>query len=505
MHGTGFARAVVFYILERGGGLFNNPNSPSTNKKAMNPVHNRIPIPREVLENKRQQMSSMDGASSRHSTKGKDKEAVEPEELAEIPITILPDRNSLTRFRIEDMLRNIEKKRNSVQFFSFMRPSFTINSFFSRYMKPEIVSIGPFNSKESNHLLQFEECKWFFLHKFLRRCEKDHRDLEKLLVEMQSLEDLTRDFYSDYKQISEMPVEDLILMMLLDGAFLVELLCYLRRDDDPIVVQPCLIPVLARDVLKLENQLTLFVLTSLFGQSDKKFMKLALEFFNLYWTGLTMSLPSELPNCSHLLELFYWSSVKPLSVNHSDDQKYASTHSMQCVTELKRSGIKFKQSKEAESFLDIKFKNRILEIPAITFNEMLNSVLINCVAFEQSREFRIKYFSNYVSFFSCLISQPSDVSSLFLDGIISKFSEDDQSIADFFNNLGRNIGCVRYSYLSVEIKNVEACYKSDRASLLRNYFTTKWTVLKVLAASLLLVFTFIQTLISILSYIRDLK
>ncbi|XP_044476915.1 UPF0481 protein At3g47200-like [Mangifera indica] len=343
-----------------------------------------------------------------------------------------------------------KKKKTFSSILSAMQLPYTIWSINSRYLKPEIVSIGPLHSKKSNHLLQFEELRWFFVEKFLHRCEAENRDLVHLL-QMKGLEARTRDFYSYHQQISDMPSQDLLEIMLLDGSFLIELL----------------------EVLKLENQLPLFVLTSLSGQPDTEFIKLALEFFNLSWTGPGMTLPSELPDCSHLLELFYWSSVKPLSVNHCDEQTYASTHSMQCVTEVKLSGIEFKQRQAADTFLDIKYKNRVLQIPAITFNEIMNAVLTNCVALEQSRECHIKYFCNYVSFFSCLISQPEDVSSLSLDGIISKFSNDDQAVASFINDLIRNMGCVRYSYLSDGIKNVRAYYNSDWASLMRNYFVTK--------------------------------
>ncbi|XP_044476914.1 UPF0481 protein At3g47200-like [Mangifera indica] len=451
----------------------------------------------------RQPMSSMNGATTSHSKKGKEKAAVVPE-------VGLPEVITFTSRRIKEKMENNEKIRN-FDFFSPTRLPYTIRGICSRNVEPEIVSIGPLYRKKSDHLLRFEEYKWFFLAKFLRRCGRGRRDLERLLLEMQSLEARTRNFYSDHEGISEMPSQDLIQLMLLDGSFLIELLCYPGRDEslevpgDLILVRPLLIPVLARDVLRLRNQLPLFVLTSLFGQSKEKFMKLALEFFNLSWRGPQMSLPSELPDCSHLLELFYWSSVKPLSVNHGDDRTYAPTHSMQCVRELKSSGIKFMGREEAKTFLNIKYKNRILQIPATTFDELMNTVLINCVALEQSRERHIKYFCNYVSFFSCLISQPRDVSSLSFDGIISKFSDDDRYIADFFKDLGRNTQGVRSSYLSDEINNIETYYNSDWASLMRNHFTNKWKALQVLVSSLFLVLTFIQVLMSVLSYIHDLK
>lgn len=88
-----------------------------------------------------------------------------------------------------------------------------------------------------------------------------------------------------------MPSDDFAEMMLLDGCFLIEILCHLGRDesdadldfDEPIFTRPWLIPMLVRDIVQLENQLPLFVLKSLFSKSgcDETFIKLVSEFFSL--------------------------------------------------------------------------------------------------------------------------------------------------------------------------------------------------------------------------------
>ncbi|KAJ0106035.1 hypothetical protein Patl1_19477 [Pistacia atlantica] len=396
--------------------------------------------------------------------------------------------------RLEKMRRSKEERRNLSQSVPATLVPYTLRIFSFGSVLPEVVSIGPLH-RNNTKLLLLEEFKWFFLDIFLRRAAGVHKYLYDLLLEMKSLEAQTRDFYSQ-NQKCVMSNEDFIQMMLVDGCFLIELLCYHNRDeideviDDPILARPNLIPALASDVLKIENQLPLFVLKSLFDQiglSDEKFMKLALDFLNLSWTGPTMTFLPEFLRCSHLLEIFYFSLVQQVSGNNGDecDKTYASTHSMQCVTELKLSGIKFKQRK-AKSFLDIKFKNRALLIPSITLNDMMSTVLINCMALEQSRDYHINYISDYVSFLSCLISQPRDVSSLSSDGIIPKFSHNDKYVADFFNKLGKNTVYIRQGYLSNQIQNVEAYYNSYWASLMRNYFNTPWSAIKLFAASFLL-------------------
>ncbi|XP_031263937.1 UPF0481 protein At3g47200-like [Pistacia vera] len=462
--------------------------------------------------------SPMNEASSSRGDRSKEKLEIYSETPTEPQEKDDEFRNSVSPnllHRMQSRLRRSkEERRNLSQSVPVTWLSASVVGISVKSVEPEIVSIGPLH-RDQTKLLQFEEFKWFFLDKYLRRQPAVDEYLRHLLLKMEILEAQTRDFYREKGFVLSMSNEDFIQMMLLDGCFLIELLCYHNRDeiyeaiDDPILAQPNLISVLARVVLKIENQLPLLVLQSLFdksGPSKERFMKLAVEFLNLSWTGPTLTFLPEFLRCSHLLEIFYFSLVQQVSGNNGDecDKTYASTHSMLCVTELKLSGIKFKQ-RRAESFLDIEFKNRALLIPSITLNDMMSTALINCVALEQSRDYHINYISHYVSFLSCLISQPRDVSSLSSDGIISKFSHNDKHVADFFNKLGKNMVYIRKSYLSNQIQNVEAYYNSYWASLKRNYFNTPWSAIKLFAASFLLVLATIQTVMSVLSYNRGLK
>lgn len=70
-----------------------------------------------------------------------------------------------------------------------------------------------------------------------------------------------------------MSSDDLIVMVVLDGCFIIEVLqqvCGSEAQADvssPIVMAPWLIPVITRDLLKLENQILFFLLQHLFDLS----------------------------------------------------------------------------------------------------------------------------------------------------------------------------------------------------------------------------------------------
>lgn len=215
----------------------------------------------------------------------------------------------------------------------------------------------------------------------------------------------------------------------------------------------------------------------------RDFYQARLRILQSPWSGPTLNYRPEFLKCRYLLELFYLALLPTVSVNSiAEREKYRpSTHSLQCVTQLRRSGIKIKPRK-AESFLDIKYEKQVLQIPSITINDITSTVLINCVALEQCQERNIKYFSNYVSFMCCLISQPRDVALLGLDGVITNFSQDDQHVADLFNDLGKNTALnVRESYLWKVLHDVGAYYSSCWASMIRTYFSSPWScILSVL-------------------------
>lgn len=395
--------------------------------------------------------------------------------------------------------------------------------------QPEIVSIGPFH-RGKEHLLEFEEHKWLFLERLLSRPGVFRMDLNQYLRKMRQMEKHARECYSEAVPMS---THDFVEMMLLDSCFIIELFRYIDHSQsdhmmistgDPIYGRPWLIPVLIRDLFKLENQLPLFVLESLFiaskspeeYRSPRSFCKLALEVFGLVSPGLVSPMLSDTISfhqnfkAKHLLDLLH-SSFLPQNQNpvlarkrHEEGCHDQSDQSIQRVSQLQSSGIKFK-SRKAESLLDIKYQKGVLEIPAITIDDSIAAVLTNCVAWEQCLDDEFRCFSQYVSFMNCLIGQPRDVEFLCSEGIISRFSNDDQYVANLFHNLARfKLFNNRGRHLQKQFKEIEEYYSSNWATMRRTYFSSPWSFIVVFSALFFLVLTMTQTAMSILSYQRQL-
>ena len=280
----------------------------------------------------------------------------------------------------------------------------------------------------------------------------------------------------------------------------------------PLSIPGWIIPILIRDLLKLENQLPFLVLKELFRPSwlpeDKTQLTpfSSLESFRpVLATALRIFLKCMAFKPLHLLDLFYFSllpSDQETKPKHLDAYR-PSCQSIQSVTELRPSGIKLKPRK-ADSFLDIKFHNRVLEIPAITVNDFTRTLLLNCVAWEQCQEDKPTYFTDYISFMNCLIHRPRDVALLYLDGIITRLSQDDMYVADFFNNLGKNVVInVHSCYLYKEFKELDAYFNSYWATMMRTYFRSPWSFISIFSAFLIIVLSFTQSIMSILTYQRQ--
>lgn len=373
--------------------------------------------------------------------------------------------------------------------------------------EPEIVSIGPYH-RDKPQVLEFERLKPLFLERFLLRTGEDLKELTALVAKMESS---ARACYSEHVNMTSC---DFVQMMLLDGCFVAEFLLHISEssdatdEHDPIFARPQIIPILIRDLLKLENQIPFSLLQSVFTRAVPSELRreigslatLALKLFNLACPTALLKRSEDL-EYEHLLALFY-SSLSPIKQVHRKSRKKVCplAQSVPCVTELRPSGIKFKPGK-AESFLEISFHKPVLQIPNIIINDFMTTVLINCVSLEQCWENRSKYMTDYVFFMYCLINRPKDVSLLRSDGIITLFSHDDQYVADLFYMLGRSISFNDHDcFLSRQFMELELYYRSNWANMMRTYFSSPWSLISAFSAFLVIVLAIIQTVIAVLTY-----
>ncbi|KAF8015876.1 hypothetical protein BT93_H1427 [Corymbia citriodora subsp. variegata] len=245
--------------------------------------------------------------------------------------------------------------------------------------------------------------------------------------------------------------------------------------------------IIGRDLLLLENQVPLFILSTLYDltkgpDEHHEFSYVAIEYFKIELRCPSQYRTIDKSQGEHLLHLYQmWrTSVLP----KTPPQKC--TIVMPSAIELRESG------------------NGTLEIPVLYVEDNTETQFRNLIAYEQYHLSRgINYFTDYVKFLDCLINSSKDVKVLCRAGIIKNYLGDDEVVAQMFNKIGDYI-TVPGSYYFEIFKNVNAYCKKPRniqmAKLRREYFHSPWAFLSILTAIMLLLLTAAQTVFSILSY-----
>ncbi|KAA8516682.1 hypothetical protein F0562_016812 [Nyssa sinensis] len=380
--------------------------------------------------------------------------------------------------------------------------------------QPQIVSIGPFHHGKP-HLQMIEEHKWRFLGALLSRIQKKGLFLEDLLKTIQPLEIQVRESYS---QTIHFDSHEFIEMLVLDGCFLIELFRrvgkVVRSDaDDPLFSMPWIYSFFLRDLIRLENQIPLFILQSLFDltqmpnqENAKSLATLALEFFDytLQRPDGVITKHSNLQG-KHLLDFIRLSFIPPNqepSQNHTNSQPRL----IQSISKLRRAGIKLKPGK-ADSFLVVKFKHGVIEMPTIAIDDFMSSFLLNCVAYEQCHKSCSKHVTAYVTLLDCLINTVRDVEYLSDRSIIENYIGAHSDVAKLINNMGKDVSFdIGKCYLSKLFNDVDEYYRNGWhlhwASFRYTYFNTPWSFISALAALVLLILTVAQTFFTIIAYVR---
>ncbi|KAL2492337.1 Plant protein of unknown function (DUF247) [Abeliophyllum distichum] len=117
-----------------------------------------------------------------------------------------------------------------------------------------------------------------------------------------------------------------------------------------------------------------------------------------------------------------------------------------------------------------------------------------------------RYVTDYVFFMYCLVNSPEDAKLLRRSGILSNYLGADEIVHRVINQLGKNIIISKkFSYSNIfKIVNRHCRHRRNRwmATLRRDYFSSPWALISVLAAITLLVLAIIQTTFAILSYCK---
>ncbi|XP_050213738.1 UPF0481 protein At3g47200-like [Mercurialis annua] len=385
--------------------------------------------------------------------------------------------------------------------------------------QPQILSIGPYYHGEKR-LHMIEEHKRRFLAVVLSRTQAFGVGLEDFFRAIHGKVDEIKNCYSEAIQCSN---RELIQMMVIDGCFIMELVCVVGRlVETPDIYEalfklPWILNFLSRDLLRLENQIPFFVIQILFGLSfpnnSTTLTDLVMDFFDYSMQRTDWDTYKSYKG-KHLLDLIRSTFIPSFKRKRDDDDFDAADNGflqrIQPVERLRAAGIKLKRKKDAESFLEVTFTpiNGILEIAALQTDDFMSSFLLNCVAFEQCYgSYCLTHFTSYVNFMGFLINSSSDAGYLRDQGIIENYFGTDEQVVKFFNIAGKDLFLdLNKSYLKEVLEDVNEYYRNEWhvqwARFNYNYFRTPWTFLSALAAFILVFFTIVQSFMSVFAYVK---
>ncbi|KAH7846939.1 hypothetical protein Vadar_019966 [Vaccinium darrowii] len=398
--------------------------------------------------------------------------------------------------------------------------------------KPQSVSFGPYHHGEP-HLKPMEKHKHRALLHFLKRSQKPLKSYVDSLAEVsQSL----KDSYESLDPEWERDTNRFLHLMILDGCFMIEIMRTSTKTEndyahnstktenyahnDPIFSSHGkfhIVPYIKRDMLMLENQLPMLLLTTLLAVEDEQ-TKQDEEFVNKLILKFYGHKPpnSSMGKCVHLLDVYrkslLWEDPQGRK-KERDPRKKESCGQNSTVyevgddiiwsaIELNEAGIRFEKS-ESRSLKDISFKGGVLSLPHLVVDDTTESTFLNLIAFERFHVGAGNEVTSYILFMDNIVDGAMDVSHLHAQGIIQNAMGSDKVVAKLFNSLSKDVTLDPGSSLGGVYTAVnEYCkkrYHKWRANLCHTYFRNPWAMLSVIAAVCLFALTIVQTVYTVYS------
>ncbi|CAK9312838.1 unnamed protein product [Citrullus colocynthis] len=473
---------------------------------------------------------------------GKEKCYKEEEEICEVDKKLIINYGNVV-ISIKEMLKQLPPLHGESSIYRVPKQLREMNR--TAYAA-QAISIGPFHHNSEDYLIAGQRYKLQCLVNFLHRLNKDEA-LEFLVKTAQSWVEEARKWYAEAIEMKE---EEFAKMMLVDGCFIVEFMMghqnggwnFEEQKNATLSFYKGIIPTIYLDLIKLENQVPLFVLQRLFDliiprsstvDSISIIVKLANWIHIFGFLGVYGRLPDDLPRQpKHLLDLLsmYFlhfrlkkhdqKSTTFLSFFHSmcllwqkkQDVKNTGdlTLSPPSICELREAGVTIKKANDAACINNISFKNGVLEIPHLFIDDSFEPIMRNLLAFEHfSQKMEEMYVTHYVLFMDYLISTEKDVSLLVKAGIIiNEIGGSDKEVSELFNNLCKFLVWIppnlsHFRNISHDLRQYsDGWWNKAKASLKHNYFNTPWAIISFFAATFLLLLTLLQTIFSAVSTFR---
>ncbi|KAG2663632.1 hypothetical protein I3760_16G041600 [Carya illinoinensis] len=390
--------------------------------------------------------------------------------------------------------------------------------------KPNKVSIGPYcyNLRNYEEFKMAEDYKRKCFGSLLVKTRDQEMQINTHMSCLQRISELEKKIRNCYSEEFEVAGIEFLEMMVVDACFIIEIIemfglgTKFDYSKSYLGALAWMVPYFYRDFLLLENQIPFFVLEEIYAlthnisvdESRSKLLSSAWSFFK-YGMKRCYFMPRDIHKMDvvpvlHLLDLVRRSLI-PSNIEHGTIG-FMESPFIHCISKLQLAGIKVSPVM-AYSFLEVKFKKGVIEMPNIAIDDLTRCLLLNCVAFEQCHLMSSgRYFSVYATFLDCLVNTKEDVEYLRERNVIDNYLTDDSELAGFVNGAGKDLvlSFLDGFYLGDLFEDVDRHYRNrwkwKWASFEREYFDKPWLLLSAAGGILLVVATSVQAAMAILSY-----
>ena len=357
---------------------------------------------------------------------------------------------------------------------------------------PRYISIGPFHHSDKR-LQPMEKHKVRNLKSFMSRTNKN---LDNLVGTIKGFETRIRRCYAETIELSS---DDFVKLILMDGSFIVELFMRKEEGDNLELLDP--LSEMGVDLSLLENQLPYFVIEKLFELLPPNRFTLAqltFRYFSFY--NIQNISHDSITEIKHFTDLLRTFQLPPLERRPQRERTMISN--LYSLTQLCEAGVELKVG-SSKCLLDLKFKNGVLEIPQLSFEDRTEVLVRNVMALELCHYGMHQYVTDYYQILDFLVDTTKDVDILCDKNIVVNYLGDRDAIKSLVNNLNKEIAWNSSSADYYKLcEELNAYYGEPwhrwKATLRRQYFSTPWRIASTIAAVILLVLTLIQTICSII-------
>ncbi|KAF5469017.1 hypothetical protein F2P56_013121 [Juglans regia] len=373
---------------------------------------------------------------------------------------------------------------------------------------PQVISIGPFH-RNNPKLQSMEEFKLRYLKSFRDRAKIN---LEDLVSTIKGAEKSARECYSERITLDS---GDFVKMILVDACFIIEFFwknwSKIWTKYDRRILTPWLSSRVQLDLILLENQLPFFIIEKIYDiafpsiSKDHPFLELSFcqfDYFNVqrYKHSDFRSTGILILHFTDLLRNFCLPPRERRPKRNVNIMK-----EMHSATQLAEIGLKFKKitsnSSTIRSPLELKYADGVLEIPCFQLDITTEIYARNLVALEEWHFPEVAYITDYYILLSFLIKTGEDMDLLvrkqiianWLDGVVATSMINKLSEKSLYSQMNSH-----YQNMAEELNGFYANQSMLRAWR-RALFRSPLIGSSAISAFLLLLFTFVQSLCSLLS------